>query len=199
MQGLFTQLYSSINRLFTQQDILFLKIPSILEKILFMTHDITINSDYVMMTFMIKNAKVICIKSPKNEMMYDVILFGDELVILIIVPSDIVFTDYIPEKRMRIVYDIYEYICQFLINILGIDGGCKYSSLRHIFSLAPSILTLHTLNAIGYLYNKPNAFDYFIKKTSPNIAPTEIDNVLLHSITDLLDYGGILSIPKYEK
>jgi len=61
MQGLFTQLYSSINRLFTQQDILFLKIPSILEKILFMTHDITINSDYVMMTFMIKNAKVICI------------------------------------------------------------------------------------------------------------------------------------------
>ncbi len=198
MQGLFTQLYSSINRLFTQQDILFLKVPSILEKILFMTHDITIDNDYLMMTFMLKDIKVICIKSPKNEIMSDIVLFGDELVILVIVPAGIVFDDYYPDKRMKTIYKIYEYICRYLVNILGIKDNI-YSSLQYILFMAPSILAFHTLNAIGYLYNTPSAFDYYTKKVSHRIKPEQIDNILSHSISDLLDYGGILSIPKNEE
>ena len=74
MEGLFTKLYSSVNRIFTQQDILFIRVPATMEKILFITHNITINNDYRMMTFMVKDTKVICIKSPNDETIYDTIL-----------------------------------------------------------------------------------------------------------------------------
>jgi len=193
MQGLFTQLYSSINRLFTQQDILFLKIPLILEKILFMTHDITINNDYLMMTFMIKDIKIICIKSPNYEIIHDIVLFGDELVILIVVPNKIMFDDFDPDKRMRIVYGIYEYICKYLINMFGIRGYI-YASLRGIFNVAPNVLTLKTLDAIGYLYNISNKVFECL-----DIKGVNTNEILSHSIEDLLDYGGILGMEKDEK
>ena len=186
-QGLFTKLYSSVNRLFTQQDILFVKISSAMEKVLFMTHNITVNNDYLMMTFMVKDTKVVCIKSPNGETIYDTILFGDEAIILIIVPDRIVFNDYDPDKRMRIVHSIYEYICLHLVEVFSPRQG---SSLLHILSLAPEVLAFNTLNVIGHLYDATNI--YCIGDS--NIGETKLNDILLHSINDLLDCGGILSM-----
>ncbi len=186
-QGLFTKLYSSVNRLFTQQDILFVKVSSAIEKVLFMTHNITVNNDYLMMTFMVKNTKVVCIKSPNGETLCDTILFGDEAIILIIVPDRIVFNDYDPDKRMRIVHSIYEYICLHLVEVFSPRQG---SSLLHILSLAPEVLTFNTLNAIGHLYDTTNI--YCIGDS--NISETKLNDILSHSINDLLDCGGILSM-----
>ncbi len=189
-QGLFTKLYSSVNRLFTQQDILFVKISPAMEKILFITHNITVNRDYLMMTFMVKNTKVVCIKSPNGETIYDTILFGDEAIILIIVPDRIVFSDYDPNERMKIVFSIYKYICLHLIRVFNLEKG---SSLWRILSLVPAVLTFNTLSTIGQLHDvSEDAFNYCIFES--NIINTKINDILSYSINDLLDCGGILSI-----
>ena len=189
-QGLFTKLYSSVNRLFTQQDVLFIRVSAIIEKILFITHDITVDNDYRMMTFMVKDTKVICIKSPNNEIVYDTVLVGDELIILIIVPDRIMFRDYNPDNRMKIVYSIYEYICSYLSRMFAAKSN---SSLQRILNISPVILTFNTLNAIMYLYDSSEeAFSYYLFESKAS--HLKLNDILSHPIDDLLDYGGILSM-----
>lgn len=193
----FKRLYSSIDRLFTQPDILYSKgINDYICRWLYYNKEIGITTDYDIIHFKYYDISISIIRSPKDEFVCDTIFNVSMPHIIFVVPMSICYIendDTKVNKTIDYIYNIFDYICNYSLNKFCFD---KKSSLYKVFSIAPVIMTIHILSRIYNLYSKD--FDKYIPVGNKN-KHFNINQILDHSIEDLLDYGGVLGVDIFKE
>ncbi len=198
---IFTNIYASLNRIFSQQDILFRPVPDKIFKWLYLTTGIACGSGYDMMRFKVLKKDVFIIRSPeemKDEFLRDTILLNDDIAIVFIIPKDISTPSNDIKKIRRTIeyiHSICGYLCSFIQSKLIVD---KNSSLYKVISKAPIILTIHIISLVYTLY--PEDMKKYIPKIDKDKGDIALSTILSNDgVYELLDCGAVLGITLYKK
>ena len=148
-KGMFIDLFNSVNRLFTQPEILFKKVPSEIEKVLFLTYDLDMSfNNYDMITFTAFDTPVCIIREKldeeeENAVLNDICLINSVPTIISIIPDDIMYDDFDKAERIKIIDDLYRYLCDYYETKIGLKD--TNTILNKLIIKASMILTIHTL------------------------------------------------------